>query len=238
MGSPEDFALALAALEEAIDWGALGECYCHEGGESFFPPEQVEALREAGLVIAGALGEELGGRAGRSLYLGAAVAELLPMLVETLVLGREVVALNLDGPEVRLLGDALERTERETGLVLPRIGTGTLEGVGGRFDHAWVVSVFNDPEAFPALHDALYGRTGDLATGRGDLSEEHRRAEALARLVEVRLEPDALLSITDEELPIWRPVLAGAGRGMRASEGALLTAIVGDPLRFLRLGRS
>jgi hypothetical protein len=236
LGSPEDFAVALAAVEQAIDWEALGACYCHEGGESFFPPEQVEALREAGLVIAGALGEELGGRPGRSLYVGAAVAELLPMLVESLVLGREVIAINLEGPETRLLDEALQDAESATGLRLPRIGTGSIEELEGRFDHAWVVSVFNDPEAFPALHDALYGRRGELATGQGDLVAERARAEALAGTVLARLEPRALLCTTDEELPLWRPVLARTGRGMRTSREALLTAVVGDPLRFLQLG--
>jgi len=237
VSAPEDFARALAAVEAAIDWPALGECYCHEGGQAFFPPEQIAAMREAGLEIAGALGEELAGRPGRSLYLGAAVAELLPMLVETLVLGREVVALNLDGPEVRLLRVALERAAAETGLELPELQTRTVEEVSGHFDHAWVVSVFNDPEAFPALHDALYGRTGELATGRGDLDSERRRAEALAGEIEQRLEPHALLTVTGEELPMWRPVLARAGRGVRSSEVDLLTAVVGDPLRFLHLGR-
>ena len=58
MSAPEDFARALAAVEAAIDWPALGECYCHEGGQAFFPPEQIAAMREAGLEIAGAPGIE------------------------------------------------------------------------------------------------------------------------------------------------------------------------------------
>ena len=132
---------------------------------------------------------------------------------------------------------ALERAAAETGLELPELQTRTVEEVSGHFDHAWVVSVFNDPEAFPALHDALYGRTGELATGRGNLDSERRRAEALAGEIEQRQEPHALLTVTGEELPMWRPVLARAGRGVRSSEVDLLTAVVGDPLRFLHLGR-
>jgi hypothetical protein len=234
----DDFARALAATEEALDWELLGTFYCHEGGTSFFPDEQVAAIREAGLSIAGVLGDELarlprGG--GRSLYVGAAVAELVPILVERFVLLREVVVTNVPGREVQELNRGLTEASIKTGLELPRITTEPLDSITETFDHGWLVSVLNDPEAFPALHDALYGRSGELATGRGNLTEDKERAEALAEALLGRLAPEALLSTTDEELPVLRPLLARRGMHMVASEQGLLTGIVGDPLRFLRL---
>jgi hypothetical protein len=237
---PDDFARALGAIEAAIDWTRLGRLYCSEGGEQFFPPEQVAALRESGLQIAGALGEELANQdagAGRSVYVGAAVAELVPILVERFVLRREVLALNLDGPESTELNRALEAAESECGLELPRIESRSLQEVEGTFDHGWLVSVLNDPDAFPALHDVLYQRTGELATGRGDLDDDRRRAEELAQSLLDHLTPGALLSTTDEELGVLRPLLARGGWEMRASPEPLLTGVVGDPLRFLRLRR-
>lgn len=234
----DDFARALAAVEGAIDWELLGSFYCHEGGEAFFPDEQIAAIREAGLCIAGQLGDELAHGAegpGRSLYVGAAVAELVPILAERFVLLREVVIVNLPGGEVDELNRAFEVATRETGLELPVITTAPISEMEGRFDHGWLVSVLNDPEAFPALHDALYGRTGDLATGQGDLGDDQARAQALADSLLERLAPRALLSTTDEELPVLRPLFAKRRMRVTASEKSVLTGVVGDPMRFLRL---
>lgn len=234
---PHRFARALAALEEELNWKHLGELQCSEGGADFFGAEQVEALWEAGLIIANELGEQLGQLPpgpGRSLYVGAAVAELVPALVEQLVLGREVVLFNLDNEETAELNRGLQAAER-CGLDLPRIHTREFTTADGSFDHAWIVSVLNDPDAFPALHDELYGRRGELATGRGVLSEDLERANGLVDAILERLTTEALLTTTDEELPVWRPRLAHARRSMRVGEKALLTGVVGDPLRFLRL---
>jgi hypothetical protein len=230
------FARALTTLESELDWDVLGRLYCWEGGEEFFPPEQVAAIGEAGLVVASALAEELargGVECGRSLYIGAAVAELVPMLCEHLVLGREVVATNLPGEERTELNRALLATERATGIDLPRIDTESLDAVSGVFDHGWIVSVINDPEAFPALHDRLYGRE----VGSGDLGEERLRAGGLVSGVLERLTAEALLTTTDEELPVIGEIAVGRGWGMAVSERGLLTAVVGDPLRFVRLSR-
>lgn len=230
------FGLALTTLEQELDWGELGRLYCWDGGENFFPDEQVEAIREAGLVIASELAERLPRTGpGRSLYVGAALAELVPMLCETLVLGREVVAVNLDNAESEELNRAFEATERQTGIGLPRIGVGELGAVPGEFDHGWMVSVINDPEAFPALHDELYQRTGELATGLGKLTEDRGRAEELVRALLGKLGEEALLCTSDEELPFVGPLVAQDGGSLLPSETALLTAVVGDPLRFCQL---
>jgi hypothetical protein len=236
---PEDFAVALGALEQELDWELLGRFQCSEGGESFFSPEQIEAQREAGLRIAGGLGELLMADPSgvqRSLYVGAAVGELIPILMEHFVLGREVQWINLANEETTELNRALAAVELQ-GVSMPRVSTDSLESVEGPFDHAWLVSVLNDPDAFPALHDELYGRSGELATGRGSLTEDLAAANALTDTLLAKLSPKALLSTTDEELPILRPRLASGGWSMKATTDAILTAVVGDPLRFLRLNR-
>lgn len=233
------FARALTGLESELDWALLGGLYCWEGGVEFFPPEQVEAIREAGLVVASALFEELeriGGGERRSLYVGAGVAELVPILCERLVLEREVVAINLPGEESAELNRAFAATEASIGYELPRIETAGLDAVTGTFDHGWLVSVINDPEAFPALHDELYERAGEeLATGRGVLEEDRARAKELAEAFLAKLALPALLSTTDEEWPFLAPLLESRGRAVEPSSRALLTAVVGDPLRFYRL---
>ncbi|MFT7486547.1 MAG: hypothetical protein ACI9F9_002402 [Candidatus Paceibacteria bacterium] len=239
-GDPQEFAQALGALEEELDWPKLGELHCSQGGKDFFSPEQVEATREAGLMIAGELGDrlaQLGNGPGRSLYVGAAVAELVPILVEQLVLGRELRLINIESEETAELNRAFAAAEA-CGLSLPRIETCELSTLEGRFDHGWMVSVLNDPEAFPALHDELYGRRGELATGKGNLQQDLQRAQDLTGEFLQRLTSPALVSTTDEELPVFRPCLARLGLSMKPLGDALLTPVVGDPLRFMRLSNA
>jgi len=233
----ETFGAALVELESELDWELLGALYCSEGGSSFFGPEQLIAQRDAALAFAGDLGERLQGAGdGASVYLGAAVFELVPLLCETLALGRKVRALNLDGAEVRELNRGLQVVAERLGAALPRIETGALKGLPEEaFDHGWLVSVLNDPEVFPALHDRLYGRTGALATGHGDLGSEEVAAARLIDELLKRLKPGAWLTTTDEELPLVRAACARRGLSLLVPEKARLSAVVGDPVRHCRL---
>lgn len=230
----ERFGEALGRLEAELDWRKLGELHCHEGGAQFFPPEQVEAVRESGLILASALSERLR-VGGRSLYVGAAVGELVVLLCDALVLGREVVAVNIENDEAHELNRALAVVEEACGFALPRIGFEELGALTGEFDHGWMVSVVNDPEAFPALHDELYGRDGELATGHGDLAQDRERASALIDAWLLRLSDGATLTTTDEELPLVVPRAASSGFEIVLDEGVILSAVVGDPVRFGRL---
>lgn len=223
----EAFGAALAALDAELDWGLLERLYCWDDGEGFFADEQREALWDAGLQIAAGLSDRLaelwtdGPR--RSLYVGAAVAELVPMLVEALVLGRDVQAVNLAGPEA----DELNRAFEAVGVTL-RLGTELPEGP---FDHLWVVSVLSDPEAFPALHDELYQRVGAAATGAGDLVAERARAAEFVETWCSQLARPALISTTDEEVGFFEAESARRGRRFHVPKIGRLTAIVGDALR-------
>jgi hypothetical protein len=234
--SAELFGAALVELEAELDWTALGELYCHAGGASFFPPEQVRAIREAGLLFAGDVGNALAtlppGGPGRSLYVGAAVAELIPALSEALVLEREVVLQNLPGPEPDELNRALHAVGERLGRRLPAITTGDVTDVArGGFDHVWMTSVLTDPDAFPALHDHLYRRSGELATGRGRVRGERGRATALLAALTRRLANPALWTTTDEEQGFVREALAALELELTAPPSARLSAIVGDPVR-------
>ncbi len=234
----EGFAAALIEVELCLDWRALGRLYCSEGGDDFFGEEEREAIRDAGLALASDLGAALAelpaGGPRRSLYVGAAVAELAPILCETIVLEREVLAFAADGEETRALDAALRRTAVKLGVALPGIEAAAL---GSRAlppcDHLWLVSVLNDPDAFPALHDELYGRAGtELATGRGDLADDRRRAEALLDAALAALRAPAVLTTTDEELELVARACAKRGLALSVPDRARLSAVVGDPVRL------
>ena len=89
---PQPYAAALGAAEAAIDWAALEPVYCEGDAEGFFSEERLDAIRDAGLHFAGDLGELLAAK-GRSLYVGAGVAELAPLLFGCIPLGELVKAI-------------------------------------------------------------------------------------------------------------------------------------------------
>lgn len=235
------FATALAELDAELDWPLLGRLHCHEGGESFYPPDQRQATQDTGLRFAADVGEALAalppGGPGRSLYLGASVAELAPILFEHLVLRREVLLRRLPGPESAELARAFDAVADRLGEPLPAIDTDDAAPIAsGAFDHGWVVSVLTDPECFPALHDELYGRRGtELAAGGGDLARERRAAEKLVDGVLEGLAPRALLTTTDEELPLFDAAARRRGRRLAVPGQARLSGVVGDPVRHCLL---
>ncbi len=248
--APARFAAALAAAEAALDWEALGQLYCEEGGEHFFPPEQRAALRDAALLFAGDLGDAFGAAGGRSLYVGAGVAELALILCERIVFGREVVPVNLPGPEPEQLNRALAAAEAAARVALPRFHTGALERLTGRFDLLWLASVLNDPVAFPALSADLYGREPDRAQ---PAALERDRTAALKLLASCldRLPagagdsspgraPLARIVTSDEELTLVAPACAARGLSLEVPERGRLSGVVGDVLRLcsVRAGRS
>lgn len=234
------FGAALSTVHEELDWDLLGELYCHAGGEHFFPEQQREALMDAGLQIAEELADAIGslpaGGPGRSLYLGAAVAELAPILLEALIAEREIQWRNLPCPEVTELNRALQVASERLELALPRVETATGPFEAQHFDHLWCVSVWTDPDRFPALHDELYERREDeLAAGGGDLSAERERALGLAGELLDAAHTPALLCTTDEELPLFQSLLPPRGLVLNVPERGRLTPIVGDVLRICRL---
>src|SRR6185436_17089707 len=116
-------------------------------------------------------------------------------------------------------------------LPVPRAG-GLLEIEPGSCDHLWMVSVLTDPDAFPALHDVLYERSGGpLATGRGSLADDRRRAETLIEATLDRARAPCVLSTSEEELGLIEPLVARRGWTLELAPGGRLTSVVGDRVR-------
>lgn len=234
-----EFVPILFALEEELRWEELGASYCEAGGEVFFVPEQREAIRDAGLLfasdVASALGELDSVDEPASLYVGAAVAELVPALFESVVLGRRVVLHNLPGDELDELNRALASVGKRFQLELPRLTSEPLEELQGPFQHVWMTSVLSDPDHFPALHNKVYERTGARAVLGGDLGIETQIARHLMRTLVAMLRSPGLFTTSDEEAPFLTK--ATKRRGLKATrpEEARLSAIVGDPIRVWRL---
>jgi hypothetical protein len=232
------FGAALAGLDAELDWERLGRSYAEGEAGSFFDDELRARILDTGLHFADDLARALprdGAR--RSLYLGAAVAELAPILAERLVLGREVVWLNLAGEESTELARALDVVASRLGVELPKPSTEGLESCPvASCDHLWMVSVLTDPDVFPALHDELYERAGGpLATGRGLLEVERERAESLATALLERATSPSVLSTTEEELAVLAPLARRLGMKLDVPRESRRTAIVGDEVRLCTL---
>lgn len=223
-----------------MDWELLGRSACDGDGTSFFDDALRERVIDTGLRFAEDVATALRGSRGRSLYLGAEVAELPVMLMEHVVLERRVEWLNVDGHATRELARAIDAVSAALGVALPSPRTCSLRDLErADFDHLWMVSVLTDPDAFPALHDELYERAGGpLATGRGDLADDRRRAEALVDDLLDRASASCVLSTTEEELAIVAPCVERRGWKLEIAGGGRLTAIVGDRVRIGRLTRA
>jgi hypothetical protein len=236
MNDPAQFAAALDAAEGAIDWQALESVYCSGDGKGFFSPEAIDAARNAGLLFAGDLGQHLSPN-GRSLYVGAGVAELAPLVFEATMLNRKVTVHGLDGIELNLLKAAMASVAEVTGGLAPRVTTAPMRPAEtGQVDHLWFVSVLTDPDAFPAMHNKLYGRQGGpLQVAGGHPKAERIRVETLVRLALGGLAPKAILTTSDEELPVFEAIGSSMGFTFVNPTVSRLTGIVGDPVRHHRI---
>jgi hypothetical protein len=151
-----------------LDWEVLGRSACEGDGTTFFDDEFRGRIFDTGLWFAGHLAGLLE-EGGRSLYVGAEIAELPVILAEHLVMKRRVEWLNIDCAPTTELARALRAVGARLGveLPLPRVDAVT-DIEAASCDHLWLVSVLTDPDAFPALHDELYERGGGpLATVAG-----------------------------------------------------------------------
>jgi hypothetical protein len=233
------YGAALGALAAELDWELLGRSYCEGDGSGFFDAELRASVFETGMRFAEDVGSALGGARGRSLYLGAEIAELPLILAEHFVLGRRVEWLNLECAQTSELVRALGAVGARLGLELPLPGARALGSIEpGSCDHLWMVSVLTDPDHFPALHDRLYERKdGPLATQRGSLADDRRRAEALAEALLERAARSCVLSTSDEERSVIEPLVARRGWALEFAPGGRLSAIVGDRVRIGRLER-
>lgn len=220
---------SIAAVLEKLDVAALGPVYCDHGGDEFFA-DRLPAVLDLGLTWAEQLLTRLP-RGGASLYVGAGVAELPAMLVEVLQLERAVRASNLRPVEVEVLNAGL----RAQGLP-ELLSCVDARALASAHDHVSLVSVLSDPETYPNASGVAYGRLHPVHLDLDALARERASIEQLVASVCGGLARPGLVTTTVEEVP-W--ILAWAesqGLVIDSDDTLVETAIVGDPIGFVRVG--
>ena len=218
----------LAGLYARLDYRALESVYCDEGGDKFWRAKRGPCLR-LGSRVAVALRRKLR-KGGRSLYVGAGVAELPALAMETVELRRTVEARNLRKAEVA----ALNRACRAMPFTFQAADAAAAKG---RFDHLWIVSVLNDPERFPLLSDLSYGRGDPLAFDPAKFARERRAVRLLVARCMGKLTAPGLVTTTAEEVPWVAEWCHRHGVPCRVGRRGYPTALVGDPVCFVDVGR-
>lgn len=211
-----------------LDYGALGLVYCYEGGDEFWRSKRGPCAR-LGSLVAVMLRRKLG-RHGRSLYVGAGVAELPALIMEAVELERTVRPYNLRRAEVA----TLNRVCHSIPLTFHAMNA---TGAKGQFDHLWMVSVLNDPERFPHLSALSYGRGSPLTLDPLKFGEERRIVRALVARCMGKLARPGLVTTTTEEV-IWIAEWCHQHRvPYRLEKRCYPTALVGDLICFIHIGK-
>lgn len=218
---------AIAGIFDRQDYAALGAIYCHEGGEEFWRDRR-GPCQELGIKLA----EVLLGRlrpGGRSLYVGAGVAEIPMLAMEAMELGRQVAAFNLREAEVILLNQACKPFPF-------RFVCGDARTAGGAFDHLWIVSVLNDPERFPEVSALSYGQANPVTFDPAGFARERAEVVVLADGCLEKLTLPALVTTSVEEIPWITDWCTSKGVPCVVEEEDYPTAIVEDPVCLIRIG--
>lgn len=214
-------------IYQSLDYEGLGPIYCDEGGDEFWEDRR-GPCQKMGSAIAKALKARLP-QQGQSLYVGAGVPEIPPLVMEHLELNRTVCPYNLRQGEVAILNTAVQ----ETGMPFYY---GSAETATGTFDHLWIVSVLNDPEEFPHLSVLFsYGRADPLAFDTAAFSIERETGIRLFANCMAKLTKPGLLTTSVEELPWVEHWCHIHHRPYNIEEVTYPTALVGDPVCFIRI---
>ena len=222
----------LERLMAALDYGALGAIYCDEGGDAFWADRRA-AVVEVGLTWAKELAARVP-RGGRSLYVGAGVAELPVLLTEVLDLERACLATNLREAECETLNESLAAVG--LGKRLRLLDCDALDVIDrGPFDHVSMVNVLDDPEEFPWVSGVTYGRASPLDLEPAAFDAERTRIRALMSALLSSLALPAVITTTAEETPWVMEAAKRAGIQVDGDDVRVETALVGDALGFLRL---
>lgn len=217
----------IAEIFRRLDYAALGPVYCDEGGDEFWEAKRGLCRRRGG-TIAAALRKKLT-LGGRSLYVGAGVPEIPPLMMEILELKRTVDAYNLRGKEVSVLNRACS----QTGLRFLRGDAGSARG---RYDHLWIVSVLNDPERFPDLAALSYGRATPLTFNHQRFEKERRIVRRLVNQCLRKLRRPGWVTTTTEEVQWIAEWCHRRAIPYALQDKQYPTATVGDPVCFVRVG--
>lgn len=212
---------------DRLDYEKLGRVYCYEGGNEFWRAKRKPCER-LGSQVAQALLRKLP-RGGRSLYVGAGVAELPPLLAEALELGRTVEPFNLRRSEVSVLnracrGTSVEFSARDASLAQ------------GRFDHLWIVSVLNDPERFPDLSPLSYGNLDPVTFNPKRFERQRWIARSIVDRCMPKLSLPGWVTTSTEEVVWIADWCHRRNIPYRVERKQYPTALVGDPICFILVG--
>lgn len=223
-------AAARRAIKEIfarLDYSRLGPIYCDEGGDEFWAAKR-GACQRLGTKVATALRARLK-RGGTSLYVGAGVAEIPPLVMETLDLDRSVIACNLRRQEVQVLN-------RACGVLPIRFQHQDAASVKQRVDHLWLVSVLNDPERFPELSVLSYGRANPVTFNAKKFLAEQRTVARLVDRCLGRLTVPGLVTTTVEEAVWVAEWCHRRGIPYKIDPRTFASPTVGDPICVMRIG--
>ena len=218
----------IAKAYAQLDYKTLGPVYCWEGVDEFWDRKRKPCER-LGIKIAEALLQRLP-QDGRSLYVGAGVAELPCLLAEALDFERQVEPYNLRRAEV----SALNRACRGLAVAFRNRDAASARG---SFDHLWMVSVLNDPERFPHLSLLSYGRADPVTFDPVRFQKERRMVQAIVNRCLPKVSLPGLVTTSIEEV-VWIADWCHRHRiPYRVERTQYQTALVGDPICFVRVGR-
>jgi hypothetical protein len=218
---------AITRVFDQLEYKTLGVIYCDEGGEEFWNDRR-EPCQTLGIGLAEILRDRLR-PGGRSLYVGAGVAEIPVLAMETLELHRKAAVFNLRAEEVSVLNAACQ--------TLPfRFVSGDAGSARGTFDHLWIVSVLNDPEHFPDLSALSYGRANPVTFNPNAFARERKTVAALADACLKKLARPALVTTSIEEIPWITSWCDRKNIAYAVEEEEYPTAIVEDPVCFIQVG--
>jgi len=217
----------IASVFDCLDYKRLESVYCYEGGDEFWRRKR-EPCRRLGTKVAEVLVKKLP-RGGRSLYVGAGVTELPALLAEAIELQREVEPYNLRRSEVTVLNRACRS--------LPvKFKIQDASSAAGLFDHLWIVSVLNDPERFPHLAPLSYGRADPVTFNPARFQKERRIVQSIVDRCMPKLKVPGLVTTSIEEV-IWVADWCHRHKiPYRVERKQYPTALVGDPICFIRIG--
>ncbi len=218
---------AIREIFARLDYARLGPIYCDEGGDEFWKAKRGLCQR-LGTRVANALLSRLT-PGGASLYVGAGVAELPALAMETMELGRRVAAYNLRRQEVQLLNRACAKYPI-------RVLHQDAGSVKGRVDHLWLVSVLNDPERFPELSVLSYGQANPVTFDARKFIPQQRTVAMLVNRCLARLTVPGLVTTTVEEAVWVAEWCHRRGIPYRIEEQTFASPTVGDPLCFMWIG--
>jgi hypothetical protein len=218
----------IASVFDRLDYKSLEPVYCYEGGDEFWRKKR-EPCRRLGTKVADVLVRKLP-RAGRSLYVGAGVTELPALLTEELELQRQVKPYNLRRSEVAVLNRACR------GLPI-QFHAHDASSAQGRFDHIWLVSVLNDPERFPHLSPLSYGRADPVTFDPVQFQNERQIVQSIVDRCMAKLSVPGLVTTSTEEV-IWIADWCHRHKiPYHVERKQYLTALVGDPICFIKVGK-